>query len=190
MHMRRKKTVREKLRESILFLFLSAVSVLLIIGLWKFAYEMGWLNGPHRPKFLFVIFFVPVVLLCEAIMPWLKFHGFKGEIVSGQLKKLDAKGHSLGVQAEIEPEDTKRLARIFDRDADYHQEKFQCDQFAISIKTTKKEYRFFSDKTDPCLFMTDEPWEISEGGLGKGFKISEDERKIVQTIVAKYMEKL
>lgn len=54
-----------------------------------------------------------------AIVPWIKFEGFKKEVVGAQLMRLDEEGCYLGPIADFEPEDVQTLTKIFDRESDW-----------------------------------------------------------------------
>lgn len=171
--MKQKKTsTKEKLGQTILFLLLGVVSIILILALWDFLYAANYEGRSNYTgrKILFTACIIPIGFLCGAVVPWIKFNGIKKEIVEGQLMSLDNEGCYLGPLNALTLEEVKRLAHIFDHEADYRNERFRYNCYAIYLKTTKDGYWFFPDKTDKSLIMTGEPGSIGDAGLGMGLK--------------------
>ena len=183
---KKEQSTGAKIGQTIIFLFLTVGSVILIIGLWDFLYQTAVKadRSRHSQSFMLAILLIPCGFLYGALIPWVKFNGVKSEVTGAQLMSLDEEGCYLGPLRDLNVADAKTIARIFDRESDWRYERFQYSDYAIYIKNAKGGFWLFPDKTDKCLWMTGEPASV----MGLGFKISKDQAAAIEMILQRYQE--
>ena len=182
--MKTRRNVGEKVLQSVLCFVLCIVSVLLIIRFWDKIVDLAMMGSRSHPmRAVIFLFLLPGIFAYMVLEPWIAFRGFKGEVVSSQLIKLDQEGYCHGAPIPISATDTKWLMRILNHKADYHYNQFHHCGYAIHIETTRKEYWFSPDKADPCLIMTTEPWSVCEDCM----EISKEDSRRLQSILEKYL---
>lgn len=183
--MRKKElSVGEKLKKSGIWLIVTAISIAVIVLFWDTIIEMIITRGRGTRSIGLFAFAVPIVSIYMVILPWVKRKGIKGKLKNGYLMELDEEGYYARTLKTLEADDTKYLAKIFNRTATYLDGNFYSGRYAFYIETTKGKYWFTPGKIEKDVVMTGDPGIMHN----IGFQLSASEEQTMMRILEKYVE--